>query len=190
VLEVALSLAGRCVILTNSEPGWVERCMRRFAPELEESFLQNHRLRVVYSEEALRRSRARSLPSCCWSGFVAWFAKWHEVPDEMLDQVERDELRTRGKSVGMEQEALAFYASGSWANIVSIGDACYERDALRGFSAVAAEIGCEAPRAKFLAVPAAPTVASLVRSLQKVSQTLRAHVRFDGPLDCDAAEEL
>lgn len=154
-------------------------CIDRFVPELRPMFAKNGGLRVVYANEALKRSRGQNNKgsSCCLAGLATWLAS-RDV-DEIDAEHRRAEL-TAGKRAGMEEEASDFYRAGAaWENVLSVGDASYERNAV--LSLIGGSRG--ALRAKAVAVPKEPTLECLVESLRLLRQRLQGYVAFDGHLD-------
>jgi len=177
-LDVACSTCGRCIVLTNAQRPWVDVCIDRFVPELRPLFAKSGGLKVVYAGEALKRSRARNsrASSCCLAGLSAWLA----ADDEEMDANRARAEATAGKRAGMEEESSDFYGTaGAWENILSIGDASYERDAL--LSLTGGSTG--ARRAKHIAVPSDPSLECIVESLRLLRQRLPAYAEFDGHLD-------
>lgn len=181
-LNVACSTSGRCVILTNAKRPWVDVCIDRFVPMLRPMFSKNGGLRVVYADEALKRSRNQSEQgaSCCLAGLTSWLLASDRR--QMDAEQKRAEL-TAGKRAGMEEEASNFYGAGAaWENVVSVGDASYERNAVLSLIG-GSGAGGGARRAKAIAVPRDPTLECIVDSLQLSQQHLQSYVAFDGHLD-------
>jgi len=91
----------------------------------------------------------------------------------------------------MRREAANFYSrypGQSWKNLLSFGDAGYERDAMQEV----AFCRCRAPayerlRTKAVTLPANPTALGLAVSLRLLGASLRALARFDGELDISAS---
>lgn len=177
-LDVACSTSSRCVILTNAKRPWVDVCIDRFAPELRQFFSGSGGLRVVYADEALKRSRGQRDRgvSRCLVGLATWLCLEEEKPGFVWQK--RAEA-TAGKRAGMEREALDFYGAGEpWENVLSVGDAAYERNAL--LSLIDSR---GARRAKHIAVPTSPTLECIVESLRLLRQSLPIYADFDGHLD-------
>lgn len=178
-LLAASAACSRCVILTNAGRPWVDVCIARFAPELIPMFSKSGPLRVVYAKEALKRAQARKQKSgsCCLAGLATRLS----TPDrEDMSTEERRAYMTAGKRAGMEEEAAGFYGAGPWENILSIGDACYERNAVR--SLVASH---NALRVKAITTPKAPSLECLVESLSLARLQLADYVASDGHLDLE-----
>jgi len=47
--RAACASSGRVVVLSHASPGWIEACIRHFAPELENLIIKNPKVRVVYA---------------------------------------------------------------------------------------------------------------------------------------------
>jgi len=102
------------MIVTNAMPGWVEACASFFVPEVEPTLASVH---VVYARTAHQNRRPALRPA----RDVAAVGCVEELT----------ELMTSWKLAAFEDSARKFYRRKLWRNILSIGDAAYEADALQ-----------------------------------------------------------
>jgi len=191
-LLAACRVADHVVILTNASKHWVERSVCRFVPQIE-PLLKSGRIKVVYSEEALRRqtyqSRSERMGSCIAGLSVLW-ASIYEWDEDEMDVVERETLRVRKKTAGMVLEGASYYHNRAWENVLSFGDAIYERDAVRSLASGIPGQCLPASRAKDITVPKAPSLHVMTRSLRMLSAKLSELVNFDGCLSIETAQTL
>lgn len=195
VLQTALATCGRVVILTNAASPWVDTCIARFAPDLLPLFSDDG-VRIIYADEALRMQRAEqrarhSTGVSCLDGARSWFSAFFLEEDSLNSEWEQRQAEmTAAKRAGMEREAVQFYGSGSWENVISYGDAVYEREAVCALKGArhASDHLHECCRVKAITVPQAPSVQDLTESLWLSQHLLAAYVAFDGCLDVDQSE--
>jgi len=150
VLECAQALAGKVVIVTNAETGWVELSCAAWMPSLADTLAQ--------CEVASARSKWE--PHGVQSP-AGWKAKEFEaVIDRFYSQNDRR----------------------AWKNMVSIGDAPHEREALCRVARLAPFNGrqCRSKSVKFVL---RPSVIQLTRELATLHENLRDVIFHDGDLD-------
>lgn len=171
-LSVACSHSDRVVILTNAGEGWVRDCIEVFAPQAMPLFEEVcWGPRVVYAPTVYAKSTGSFNPVRPVRGASA---------DNFL---ERAELYTLQKEVAMLQEARKFYGQRAWANILSIGDMPYERDALQNVSFRRVGPADENLRTKTFTVAPGRSLAALSWNLELGLLLLPVMVRHDGNLD-------
>jgi len=180
-IEQACSLSQRVVLVTNSRRPWVDQCLDTFAPALKPIFT---RVKVVYADEALKKFRkGRSIAG------VIGDVKYVSRNRKNLTHEELVEQCTKAKTAAMQHEAKRFYSEMSehpWKNIISMGDAQYERLAcqeLAWLSPPAADD--DTVRIKTFVVPEKPTITELTLRLKMSTCLMPSCVRFDGDIDCD-----
>jgi hypothetical protein len=228
-LSTTSSLSDGCLVVTNSKRPWVDTCIERFAPNLKEFFRPDERGRtrigVVYAGEAATTSshsvgvaRSTVLTRCgaCFAGARSLLQRLAtELSEDEDGSFAREQKAlTAAKRMAMERAATEFYSryhGQTWKNVVSIGDAPYELDALRelcasrrerrlplqernssGNDSPPATVSCqrtERLRSKVIAVRPRPTLAGLTRDLQLSNLLLEAFVRLDGDVDLDLRTE-
>mmetsp|Transcript_21748 Transcript_21748/g.47510 ORF Transcript_21748/g.47510 Transcript_21748/m.47510 type:complete len:339 (+) Transcript_21748:63-1079(+) len=178
-LRTARSLSDRCVIVTNAKRGWVDSCISRFAPDLQELFTRSDGPHVVYARETLS---LRDLPGSP-RGNPVKYADTDEFTEE-----ERAHQLTKAKFTAMQKEAKRFYSQypeQTWKNILSIGDAKYEHDAAQDLAFRRRAPERERLRLKALITPACPRINDLTYRLRLATILWPAYVNFDGDLDLD-----
>lgn len=188
-LSVIRHSCARCRIITNSKSPWVEMCIRKFHPDLSQ-FLDGsllaaldssqHSTSVRYADEEVTldsvpgySGEVTSSPSC-FSGCMQWFSKLCER--ERTD-AEKDEERTTQKHAAMRREASEYYVGRAWNNILCMGDAEYEHDAVQRLE--------ERLRTKNVRFKKKPTLIQLAWQLKVAALLHPVWVSFDGDLDVD-----
>lgn len=151
---------------------------------------------VVYAQESLepRLPGMREVSSgTCLAGLAAWFQYVFADEDEREEtKQERVRRMTEGKRTAMRLEATDFYSryrGQSWKNVISVGDARYERDALLEMAEERRTSERGELRAKALTVPPKQSLQEMTFSLQLTRTLLPALVRYDGSLDEVMASE-
>mmetsp|Transcript_97787 Transcript_97787/g.276773 ORF Transcript_97787/g.276773 Transcript_97787/m.276773 type:complete len:384 (+) Transcript_97787:85-1236(+) len=175
-LSLACTLSEGVVIVTNSVRPWVETCIDKFVPGLQK-FLDQGELRVVYAREVGRIwCRERNLNPVI-----------HRAP--RADNEVSQEF-TAMKRKAMEREVKAFYRQRGqpWTNILSFGDAPFERDALQDLAFRRVSPPGERLRVKTVLLNTAPSITSMTLRLRLETQLLPAYVQFDGSIDLDLQE--
>jgi len=164
-LLTVCSLSKRVVIVTNARRPWVDDCMEYFAPNVKPLFEQEHGLHVVYARESIS-SRLQK--------------------DSSLSPEELDMLLTKAKYVAMRKEARAFYSQypdQTWKNIISVGDAVYEHDAVQDVAFRRNGPARERLRLKATTTPANPSLKQLTSRLKFELILFPAYVYHDGDID-------
>ena len=82
-------------------------------------------------------------------------------------------------------EGASYYHNRAWENVLSFGDATYERDAVRSLASGIPGQCLPASRAKDITVPEAPSLQVMTRSLRMLSAKLSELVNFDGCLSIE-----
>eukprot|EP00929_Paragymnodinium_shiwhaense_P108471 TRINITY_DN7478_c0_g1_i1.p1 TRINITY_DN7478_c0_g1~~TRINITY_DN7478_c0_g1_i1.p1 ORF type:complete len:346 (+),score=87.38 TRINITY_DN7478_c0_g1_i1:79-1116(+) len=161
----AAQAMGKVVLVTNARRPWVDTSCARFIPRLQE-YLKG--IDIIYAMEYLNDAEAtRALTT---------------------NTLITSKARAMRAAVG---EFYSRYANQSWKNLVSVGDALYEHEAIRQ---VAEErpgglIGGPAKkcRTKTIKLIESPTVSGLALELSLVENWLAKVVLYDGDVDMDLA---
>jgi hypothetical protein len=159
-LQTMRSLSDRVVLLSHASPGWIENCLRFFAPAVSALLERDCGLHVVYA----RRSFG-------------------------IDDGDADELHallTSSKHQAMWREACRFYGRSSgrtWKNMISVGDMPYEAEALRHLGFRRQGPPEERLRLKALRCQQHPSIAEMIARLLTESLLMPLVVRHDGDLD-------
>lgn len=144
---------------------------------------------VVYAQEALepKLPGVREVSSgTCMSGLAAWCRHIFEMDEKELTKSERERRMTEGKRTAMRLEAADFYSrhrGQSWKNVLSVGDARHERDALVELAKERRKTELGELRVKTFTVPPMQALHEMTFSLQLTRTLLPALVRYDGNLD-------
>jgi len=155
---------GKVVIVTNAKRPWVDISRGSFLPALKDVLEE---IPVIYALELLR----------------------DDPPDP---EPQPGQLLTATKARAMKAVVSEFYSrypKQSWKNIVSIGDALFEHDAIRQ---VVQQRPMEKPcRTKTVKLLEGPTIAGMVVQLSIVENWLTKIVQMDNNIDIDlsASEE-
>jgi len=176
-LKTTCSLSNHCVIVTNARRPWVDKCIDRFCPRLRPLFERDDGPRVVYANEAAKRSGNRS----CNPGNPIRRA-YAASPEER-----RLEL-TSSKLAAMRNEAKSFYSQypeQTWKNIISVGDAVYECDAAQELAFSRKSPKRERLRLKTIVTPPEPMIRDLTYRLRLATLLWPAHVHLDDDMRID-----
>jgi len=176
-LKTTCSLSDHCVIVTNARRPWVTECIDRFAPGLKPLFARKDGPQIVYASEAAARSRRR--PSNPGNP-----TRWEEAPSPDERRLEL----TSAKLAAMRQEANRFYSRYStqtWKNIISVGDARYELDAVQELAFCRRSPGREHLRLKTILTPPEPMIRDLTYRLRLATLLWPAYVHLDGDMSVD-----
>jgi len=166
-LSMACTLSENCTIITNSTSKWVERCIKRFAPNLQPFLDRTHGgVRVVYAETTASQKKDK---------------------DKKKKKATSKEL-TQAKLAAMRHEATQFYSrypQQTWKNILSLGDMKYEHDAVLELAMGRLSMTRERLRTKAILLPRGPTLSELTLRLQFSKLMLPAYVRYNGDFHLD-----
>jgi hypothetical protein len=161
LIEVAKML-GQVVIVTNAKRPWVDISCQNFLPSFKKEL---DKIPVIYALELVKPAEGGRV----------------EVTNTTL---------TDSKVMAMKAAVTDFYSrypNQSWKNMVSIGDALFEHDAIKQ---VAAERPMFKPcRTKTLKLLEGPTVPGLVVQLSIVEKWLAKIVKLDGDIDIDLSAD-
>jgi len=152
---------GKVIIVTNAKRPWVTISCNNFLPQLRE-FLD--RIPVIYALELVKEGRAKEAGG--------------------------RRLLTETKAVAMRAAVTDFYSRyprQSWKNILSVGDALFEHDAIR--QVVAERPKKEGCRTKTIKTIENPTVAGMIVQLSLVNNWMHTIVQTDGDLDIDLSAD-
>jgi len=195
---------GSVVIVTNATEPWVETSCRNFLPQLLPLVMG---LPIIYArsifelqnyEPARRMGRgsqnargqqpAMPLPGLYGANGRNTLSNYNmRIASQRFDEM----APQRWKEVAFKQEINGFYsryAHQSWKNIISIGDATFERDALR-------HVVLHRPnskkkcRSKTLKLFDDPEIEELTEQVRVVHDVLDMMVQYDGEFDIEIDEE-
>jgi hypothetical protein len=175
-LKTACSLS-KCVIVTNAKRPWVTECIDRFAPRLKPLFDRDDGPQVVYANEAAARSGRRSSSK---GNPTRW--------SEPASPEERSLELTSAKLAAMRHEAKSFYSQypkQTWKNIISVGDAMYERDAAQELAFCRRSPQHERLRLKTIVTTGEPMIRDLTYRLRLATLLWPAHVHLDEDMRID-----
>jgi len=160
VLALALDL-GKVVIVTNARRPWVDMSCRTFLPEARALM---RRVPVFYGLELLQAQKSRQR---------------REAPVNL----------TETKVMAMQQAVTKFYSrydNQSWKNVVSIGDAFFEHDAIRQVVRERPEYTNDRKcRTKTVKLLDAPTIGGLEVQLKILASWLTKIVEVDDDVSLD-----
>jgi len=108
--------------------------------------------------------------------------------DTTLSHDEMAVQYTKAKYNAMRQQAKSFYsqyADQTWKNIISVGDAAYEHDALQDVAFHRKSPARENIRVKTLLTPGQPTLVELISRMKLAIVLFPAYVYHDGDIDLD-----
>lgn len=108
-----------------------------------------------------------------------------------LDPVDYDIAPQRWKEAAFKQVIGQFYSryeAQSWKNIISVGDATFERDALRHASTARPNRNKRC-RVKTVKMLDEPSVEELIKQVKVILDGIGAIVRYDGNLDIEITDE-
>lgn len=161
LLLVAAKSMGSVILVTNARRPWVENSSERFLPSLRD-VLQN--IPIMYALE---------------------------TQEEVKDTYDGDDL-TQSKAAAMKSALTVFYSrypDQSWKNVVSIGDARFEHDAIRQ---VTAEKQAETPgkkvRTKTVKLIEDPTLGSMMVQVSMIENWLAKIVKADYDVAIDFSD--
>jgi len=166
-LLTACSLSKRVAIVTNAREPWVADCIDNFAPNVKQLFEQEECLLIIYARESI--------------------AARHQN-DTTLSHDEMAVQYTKAKYNAMRQQAKSFYsqyADQTWKNIISVGDAAYEHDALQDVAFHRKSPARENIRVKTFLTPGQPTLVELISRMKLAIVLYPAYVYHDGDIDLD-----
>jgi len=173
-------LTARCVIVTNARGTWVEKCISRFAPKLKECLAaEGLKFHVVYAQDHLPKRFARPCKST--------------ISQSMKCIEEKDDMMTMGKFAAMRSEVRRFYSrynKQTWKNIMSIGDAPYERHALQEVAFKRNTTLDETLRTKTISLKTTFTLHGMLNTFEALQTLLPKWVSHDGDLDIDVTSKL
>eukprot|EP00932_Pfiesteria_piscicida_P020650 SRR837773.7450.p1 GENE.SRR837773.7450~~SRR837773.7450.p1 ORF type:complete len:259 (+),score=88.84 SRR837773.7450:114-779(+) len=157
LMDAAMELAEKVVIVTNAEEGWIELACKAWLPGL-----SSH----------LEKAEVVSARSTWEPQGVASPAGW--------------------KARAFEDEVSKFYsryAHQSWKNIISIGDAPHEREALSRVVRWAPVRPGKKCRSKSVKLILRPSIQQLTREIQMLRANLKEIVWHDDDLDLQFSAE-
>jgi len=173
-------LTAKCVIVTNSSGTWVEKCIERFAPGLKECLAaEGLTFHVVYARDHLPKRCARPCKST--------------ISQSKILKEEMDDMMTMGKFAAMRSEVCRFYSrykKQTWKNIISIGDAPYERYALQEVAFKRNTTLDETLRTKTITLKATLTLKGMLNTFEALQSLLPKWVSHDGDLDIDVTSKM
>eukprot|EP00930_Biecheleria_cincta_P003477 TRINITY_DN104412_c0_g1_i1.p1 TRINITY_DN104412_c0_g1~~TRINITY_DN104412_c0_g1_i1.p1 ORF type:complete len:845 (+),score=130.34 TRINITY_DN104412_c0_g1_i1:49-2583(+) len=175
-LDTARELSNNLVIVTNARDPWVPTCVKHFAPILSELLTpeaggqlkaEDGGIRVVYTRDAA-------------GGNNMIGANRSRDPKKIIAELTALKYRV------FRREAWNFYKQypeQTWKNILSIGDAIYEHDAVLQVAARRSSPKREKLRTKAFLLLSDPPIAKLTLGLTVGRYLLPMLVKWDGSLD-------
>jgi len=153
----ALMGMGKVVIVTNAKRPWVTISCNSFLPSLRELL---SKMPVIYALELV---------------------KYTSTPPNLL---------TKTKAAAMKAAVSEFYSrypKQSWKNIISIGDALFEHNAIRQVVGERRAVGPakETCRTKTIKLLESPTIGGLIVQLSLIKSWMARIVHQDGDIDID-----
>jgi hypothetical protein len=169
---------GHIVILTNAQVNWVETSAKNFMPSVH-PLLQQLGCSIVYARARFETDLAGHSPKRP-SGQQFEYDYNVNIPQQWKEKAFYGEL----------SKFYSRYAAQSWKNIISVGDQCCERDAVRIASQQrpgnVAKKKCRVKTQKLLEEP---SIEDLTAQLHVVQQWLTGIVAYDGDLDVDLSDD-
>jgi hypothetical protein len=177
VLRLAAEI-GNIVIITNAQVNWVETSARNFMPSVS-PLLQQLNCHIVYARAAFEMDLSGNSPK--------------HKPKINFEYNYNANIPQQWKNEAFMTEMTRFYSkyqAQSWKNVISIGDQCCERDAVRGAARLRPEmVRKKKCRVKTLKLLEEPSIEDLTAQLHVVHQWLTGIVMYDGDLDVDLSED-
>ena len=184
----------------------VTSCLGQFAPELKSAFERSDEgLKIVYAPEVLKQENEKRekqpgsgcggwwehakpcLNTCC--GLAQWMENEMSLMRAQAPQPFFD--CTQAKLTAMKKEAAQFYSQypgQTWKNIISLGDMCYEHEAVKTLQATRVPTESrERLRTKSFVLFPEPSLPALTLQLRIWTLLLPLCARFDGDVDLDLA---
>jgi hypothetical protein len=180
VLRTASQLSIRTCIVTNANSPWVTESARIFMPTLHQLLVSPSAPQIAHAKEKLKEHKRKSTSSVTES-----FAQWR---NERFCDEEAVAMLTQAKTVAMQAEVKLFYSQypqQSWKNLISIGDASYERDALQEVSFLHTQPTQKKLRTKVIKLKTEPISKEVYDQLQTIKMYLPTIVKFNDDLDID-----
>lgn len=163
LLQLASQL-GKVVLVTNARRPWVDISCKAFLPAIHEMMKQ---IPTLYAVEMLEAELAK---------------------ENKLQGMTSDMLLTETKTRSMKAAITQFYSrypNQSWKNIVSVGDALFEHNAVRQVVAERLRATEKKCRTKTIKLLDGPTTSGLMIQVSIVSNWLRKIVEADYDVDID-----
>lgn len=203
VLLSAASKLGKVIIVTNAQSPWIEHSCKNFMPDIwplissipmiyARSIYETQHCEPIQRGPAVRFGASTAPGSRLVAAPGMYTPKGPKklFPARLAKQPMQIDPQA-WKEVAFEQEISGFYSQykhQSWKNIVSIGDAVFERDAVRKvvFLRPSVKKQCRTKTVKLLDDP---TVEELICQVALVTNMLSVAVQHDGNLDVEIDEE-
>jgi len=197
LLKTALQL-GKVVIVTAAESPWVPMSCKNFLPGVEPLLDE---ITVLYAEEVYQQSEAARGPPVYHSqsqsseagmGAPGMYVRGRNAEtSESFCDLEADPRRW--KEAAFQKALTEFYSRRhpnlqSWKNVVSIGDAPYERDALRSV-VVTRPTKNKQCRTKTVKMLQEPTIEELAMELKVIHEGFSLIVSYPGNVDVEVTED-
>jgi len=193
LLECAMKL-GKVVIITNSKQNWVDTSCKNFLPQVEHQLPD---IPIIYAAEKWNALSYRDQLN--WRDKLAQqnYGDRNNCKDDTeeihLDSfVEADgpNPSTIWKTRAFGDELSDFYASKNWSNVISIGDAVYERIATKVSMDVCSPKGKKKQqRAKTIKLFDDPSIEDLTKQVKKMLSILPVLVTHDANIDIEFGSE-
>lgn len=177
VLTIACELSIKTCIISNSNSDWVIVSAKLFMPQLHVLLESSNGPAIIYARDRLLKKQ--SVGHSAIYGYC-WYRSNFACEDEQA------EILTNAKAMAMEVECKAFYSQHphqSWKNLISIGDATYEGDALQEIAFMHSQSPQMKLRTKVIKLTTAPTPAEFDSQLWTLRTYMPAIVQFQNDLD-------
>mmetsp|Transcript_19567 Transcript_19567/g.53579 ORF Transcript_19567/g.53579 Transcript_19567/m.53579 type:complete len:290 (-) Transcript_19567:156-1025(-) len=202
-LLAAARRLGTVVIVTAAEAPWVEMSCKNFLPSLGPLL---RKIDVVYARSVYEELSAASAQTSarssahgnCAPGMYPAGMGRVDTEDSALEAAEAGKDYTgidleidplSWKKVAFRQALTKFYGDGrSWKNVVSIGDAVYEREGLRCTISTRPSRSRKC-RTKTVKLLQEPTIEDMTRQLKLLYDGIRYIVAYPGNVDIEVTED-
>lgn len=192
LLKLAMDM-GKVVIVTNAVDPWVRTSCKNFLPGLLPIV---EKIPVIYARSLYEKMNLDSPKVPAGKAMPGMYAasghnKLSGVNGLLAAQQAEAASPQHWKELAFEQEISGFYSRyshQSWKNVISIGDAIFERDALRRVVVHRpnSDKKCRTKTAKLLDEP---TIEELIAQVSVIQTSLALMVLYDGDLDIEIDED-
>jgi len=192
LLKFALEM-GKVIIVTNAVDPWVHTSCKNFLPGLLPIV---EKIPVIYARSLYEKMNLDSPKVPKGKAMPGMYAanghnKLSGVNGLLAAQQAEAASPQHWKELAFDQEISGFYSRyshQSWKNVISIGDAIFERDALRRVVLHHSNSNkkCRTKTAKLLDEP---SIEELIAQVSVVHGALALMVQYDGNLDIEIDEE-
>jgi len=189
LLECARKL-GKVVIITNSKQNWVDTSCKNFLPQVKH---QLPAIPIIYAAERWNALSYRD--QLLWRDKYAQqnYGDRNNCKDNFeeihLDSIVEADPSSIWKTRAFGVELSDFYASKNWSNVISIGDAVYERIATKVSMDLYSKGIKQQQRAKTIKLFDDPSIEDLTKQVKKMLSILPVLVKHDANIDIEFGSE-